>query len=50
MKKSYQKPVIQANETQAVTMMAISLQDGSADSSKDVLTKENDDWDVWEEE
>lgn len=42
-------PAIQANETQAATMMAVSIQGGNADPSKEVLTKENDDWDIWDE-
>lgn len=50
MKKTYIEPAIQANEAQALAMMAVSLQDGAADPSKDVLTKEDDDWELWDEE
>ena len=49
MKKIYLMPAMQTSETQVVSMMAISLQDGNADSDKEVLTKENDDWNMWEE-
>ena len=34
---------------EAVEMMAISLQDGQADPDKPILSKENNDWDIWEE-
>ena len=40
---------MQINKAMAATMIAVSIQDGSADSSKEVLTKENNDWDIWEE-
>lgn len=50
MKKTYIEPAIQTNEAQVSTMMAISLKDGAADSSKDVLTKEDNAWDIWDEE
>ena len=47
MKKTYLMPAVQVNEAQACSMMAISIQDGTADPGKEVLTKENDDWDFW---
>ena len=49
MKRRYLVPAIQVNETQAATMMAVSIQGANADSSKEVLTKENNDWDIWDE-
>ena len=49
MKKIYLMPAIQVNEAQVVGMIAISLQDGNADPDKEVMTKENDDWNMWEE-
>ncbi|MBR5053538.1 MAG: hypothetical protein IKW91_09985 [Bacteroidaceae bacterium] len=49
MKKIYLMPAMQINEAQVVGMMAISLQNGNADTDKEVLTKENDDWNIWEE-
>ena len=49
MKKTYMMPAIQADEAQAANMMAVSLQDGKADPNTEVLTKEDDDWDIWEE-
>ena len=48
MKKTYMMPAIQADKAQAANMIAVSLQDGKADGSE-VLTKENNDWDIWEE-
>lgn len=47
MKKTYIMPAVQVEEAVAVNMMAISLQNGNADPNADVLTKENDDWDLW---
>ena len=43
-------PALQVNEAEVVNMMALSLQDGNADPDKEVLTKENGDWDFWGEE
>ena len=40
-------PVLQVSEAQVQNLMAVSLQDGSADPSKEVLTKENNSWDIW---
>ncbi|MBQ9293483.1 MAG: hypothetical protein IJ219_00965 [Bacteroidaceae bacterium] len=50
MKKTYMMPALQVSEAQAVNMMAVSIQDGNADPGKDVLTKENTDWDFWGDE
>lgn len=50
MKKSYITPTVEINETEAEQMMALSLQDGPADESAEVLTKENVDWNIWNEE
>ena len=46
---TYQSPEMQAIEAWAATMIAVSIQDGNADPSKEVLTKENNDWDIWED-
>ena len=40
-------PAMQVNEAEVETMVAVSLQDGNADPSSEVLTKENTDWDIW---
>lgn len=48
--KTYIMPALQVNEAEAISMMAISLQDGSADPDKEVLTKENENWDFWGDE
>ena len=44
------KPALQVNEAQVINMMAVSLQDGNADSSEDVLSKEDNAWDLWDAE
>lgn len=43
-------PALQVNEAHVMNMMAISLLDGGADSDKEVLTKEDDNWDFWGDE
>ena len=50
MKKTYMKPALQVNEAQVINMMAVSLQDGNADSSADVLSKEDNACDLWDSE
>ena len=49
-KKRFVAPSLFAVELQANNMMAVSLGAGYADPSKDVLTKENDDWDFMDDE
>lgn len=49
MKKMYITPAVEINETMAASMMALSLQTGAADSSE-VLTKEENSWNVWGED
>ena len=49
-KKRFVAPSLFAVELQANNMMALSFGDGNADPSKPVLTKENDDWDLWDDE
>ena len=46
----YIKPSIELLQAECSQMTAVSLQDGSADPSKEVLTKENNDWNLWDEE
>ena len=48
--KTYMMPALQVNEAEVISMMAVSLLDGGADPDKEVLTKENDDWDFWGDE
>lgn len=50
MKKTYMMPALQVYKADAVDMMALSLQDGNADSGKEVLSKENNDWNFWGDE
>ena len=50
MKKIYMMPAVQVNEAQVQNMMAVSLKDGSADPNAEVLTKEDNSWDIWGEE
>ena len=49
MKKTYSVPSQFAVELQANNMMAVSLVGGTADGST-VLGKENDDWELWDDE
>ena len=50
MKKTYMMPAQQVREAEALTMMALSLQDGNANPNEEVLTKEDDAWGFWEDE
>lgn len=43
-------PSLFAIKLQTKNMMALSLGDGYADPGKSVLTKEDDDWDFWDDE
>ncbi len=42
-------PAMLVNEAEVENMMAVSIMDGTADPSKEVLTKEND-WNMWDDE
>lgn len=48
--KKYITPAVQVTETEAASMMAVSIQNGTADPGKPVLSKENneEDWNIWE--
>ena len=48
--KSYMMPAMQVNEAEVLNMMAVSLQDGSADPNGEVLTKEDESWEFWDED
>ena len=50
MKRTYLQPELVSNETQASQMMAVSIVDGDADPSKPILTKEDKNWDIWNDE
>ena len=47
MKKTYMMPALQLNEAQVSNMIAVSLQDGKADGNAEVLTKEDNTWEIW---
>ena len=50
MKKTYQKPVMEQLSAECSHVMAVSIiTDGKADGSAEVMTKENNDWDIWGE-
>ena len=50
MKKTYQKPCMEQLRAECSHMTAVSIiNDGKADASAEVLTKESNDWDIWEE-
>ncbi len=50
MKKTYMMPALQVNEAEVQNIVAVSLQDGNADPNAEVLTKENNSWDIWNED
>ena len=50
MKKIYCAPVSLVNQAETLNMMAVSLLDGNAKADSEVLTKENADWNIWEDE
>ena len=47
MKKIYMMPALQVSEAQVSRMMAVSLQKGKADPDEEVLTREDDSWNIW---
>ena len=51
MKKTYLMPAMQVEEAQAASMLAESLKlsNPTVDGSQ-ALTKEDDDWNIWDEE
>jgi len=50
MKKTYMMPAVQVNEAEVVNMMAVSLLNDNADPNAEVLTKEDDNWEIWSDE
>lgn len=51
MKKIYQSPAVEINETQVCQMMAVSLpiNDTTTVDGSQALSKENDDINIWED-
>lgn len=49
MKKIYMTPAVEITEVVVEQMLALSLNNKPADPNEDVLTKENNDWDIWGE-
>lgn len=47
--KTYIIPALQVSEAQVTGMMALSLKSEKADPNAEVLTKENNDWNIWED-
>jgi len=50
MKKTYIVPQVEIMDVMAEQMMAISLWEEPADPKGEVLTKEDNGWDIWGEE
>lgn len=48
--KTYIMPAVQVNEAEVQNIMAISLLNGNADPNAEVLTKEDNSWDMWGED
>lgn len=40
-------PAVQANEAEVQNIVAVSLLNGNADPNSEVLTKEDNSWDIW---
>lgn len=47
--KTYIMPAIQVNEAEVQNTIALSLLSGNADPNAEVLTKEDNSWDIWGE-
>ena len=48
--KQYIKPQAESLQAECSEIIAVSLIDSSNADDSEVLTKENDDWETWEEE
>lgn len=44
------KPVIEQLQAECTQIIAISIIDGAKADNSEVLSKENTDWDIWEDE
>ena len=48
--KEYKTPFVKVDEAECSMMVAVSIIEGkNADPDSPVMTKENDDWNMWEE-
>ncbi|MBO7069626.1 MAG: hypothetical protein J6W52_13285 [Bacteroidaceae bacterium] len=50
MKKYYIKPIIEILEAECVEIIAVSIIEGAEADDSEVLSKENNQWLIWEEE
>ncbi len=48
--KRYNKPNIEIQEAECVQIIAVSLIDGVNADDSEVMTKENNDWQIWKED
>ena len=48
--KKYIKPSVELLQAECSEIIAVSLIDSSNADDSEVLTEENDDWEMWEEE
>ena len=42
-------PALQVKEAEVINMMAVSILNGNADPNAEVLTKEDNNWSIWDE-
>ena len=49
-RKEYIMPLLNVNEAEGSEIIAVSIIEGGQADDSEVLTKENDDWELWEEE
>lgn len=47
--KKYIAPMVEIQNTEAYSMIALSLQNGKADSGSEVLSRD-DDWNLWDDD
>ena len=45
----YIKPRIESHQAECTEIIAVSIIDGGTADDSEVLTKENNDWDIWDE-
>jgi len=49
MKKIYIRPSIEQLQAECVQIIAVSIIEGADADGSEVLSKENDDWQIWDE-
>lgn len=49
MQKIYIKPSIEILQAECTEIIAVSIIDGGTADDSEVLTKENNDWNIWED-